>query len=71
VFRLFSVPFVKVFFRTPRRYNQALRDDNTSIGSFPDNLLASLSGFQRREHYFQAAALAHQVPKEKFPGPRR
>jgi LemA protein len=54
-----------------RRYNEALRDYNTYIGLFPNNIVASLSGFQRNEHYFEAAAPARQAPKVEFPGPRR
>jgi len=54
-----------------RRYNEALRTYNTYIGLFPNNLVASLSGFQRNEHYFEAAAPARQAPKVEFPGPKR
>ena len=54
-----------------RRYNEALRDYNTYIGLFPNNIIASLSGFQRNEHYFEAAEGARQVPKVEFPGPKR
>lgn len=54
-----------------RRYNEALRDYNTYIGLFPNNIVASLSGFQRNDQYFEAAAPARQAPKVQFPGPRR
>jgi len=52
-----------------RRYNEALRDYNTYIGLFPNNLVASLSGFQRNNAYFEAAEPARAVPKVQFPGP--
>ena len=54
-----------------RRYNEALRDYNTYIGLFPNNIIAGLSGFKRNEHYFEAAEQARQVPKVEFPGPKR
>src|SRR5579884_4235893 len=37
-----------------RRYNEAVQDYNTYIALFPNNLVASLSGFQRNDAYFKA-----------------
>jgi LemA protein len=50
-----------------RRYNEALRDYNTYIGLFPNNVFARWAGFQRNDHYFEAPAPARQVPKVEFP----
>ncbi len=52
-----------------RRYNEALRDYNTYIGLFPNNLIAGIAGFERNEAYFEAAEPARQPPKVEFPGP--
>ncbi len=54
-----------------RRYNEALRDYNTYIGLFPNNLIAGLAGFSRNEHYFEAPATVRQAPKVEFPAARR
>lgn len=50
-----------------RRYNETLRDYNTYIGLFPNNLIAGMAGFQRNDHYFEAPASAKEVPKVQFP----
>ncbi|MCL6482050.1 MAG: LemA family protein [Firmicutes bacterium] len=52
-----------------RRYNEVLRDYNTYIALFPNNLIASLAGFSRNEAYFEATEPARQPPKVEFPGP--
>lgn len=52
-----------------RRYNEVLRDYNTYIALFPNNLIASLAGFSRDDAYFEAAEPARQPPKVEFPGP--
>ena len=50
-----------------RRYNEAIQDYNTYIGLFPNNIVASLSGFQRNNAYFQASAASRQAPRVEFP----
>ena len=52
-----------------RRYNESLRDYNTYIGLFPNNLVAGFSGFTRNEDYFEAAQAAREAPQVEFPGP--
>ena len=47
------------------RYNEAVRQFNTSLKSFPTNLLASFFRFSERE-YFEAEEGAKEVPKVKF-----
>src|ERR1700731_3547713 len=37
-----------------RRYNEAVQDYDTYISLFPNNLIASLSGFPRNDAYFKA-----------------
>ena len=54
-----------------RRYNESLRDYNTYIGLFPNNLVAGFSGFARNEDYFEAAQAAREAPQVEFPGPSR
>jgi len=49
-----------------RRYNEAVQDYNTYIALFPNNLVASLSGFQRNEAYFKAEEGSRQAPKVNF-----
>ena len=47
------------------RYNDKVRDYNTSIKKFPGNLMASLFNFNEKQ-YFQAETGASQVPKVDF-----
>ncbi len=54
-----------------RRYNESLRDYNTYIGLFPNNLVAGFSGFTRNEDYFEAAQAAREAPQVEFPSPSR
>ncbi len=54
-----------------RRYNEALKDYNTYIGLFPNNLVAGMSGFTRNDHYFEAAPATREAPKVQFPGPTK
>jgi len=54
-----------------RRYNESLRDYNTYVGLFPNNLVAGFSGFTRNEDYFEAAQAAREAPQVEFPGPNR
>ena len=49
-----------------RRYNQAVQDYNTYIQLFPNNLVASLSGFEREEAYFQATPESRPAPHVDF-----
>ncbi len=51
-----------------RRYNETLQDYNTYIGLFPNNIIASLSGFTRNEAYFKTEEGARQAPKVNFGG---
>ncbi|MCX5999273.1 MAG: LemA family protein [Chloroflexi bacterium] len=48
-----------------RRYNDLVRDYNTSIKKFPTNLMASVFNFDERE-YFQSVSGADQVPTVEF-----
>ena len=54
-----------------RRYNEALKDYNTYIGLFPNNIVAGMAGFTRNDHYFEAAPASREVPKVQFPGPKQ
>ena len=49
-----------------RRYNETLQDYNTYISLFPNNIIASMSGFTRNDAYFKADEGARQVPKVNF-----
>ncbi len=49
-----------------QRYNDAVRTYNTSVRSFPDSLIASFTGFQPSDAYFEAASEAKTVPKVDF-----
>jgi LemA protein len=50
-----------------RRYNDAIQDYNTYIGLFPNNIVASLSGFTRDDAYFKAEEGSRQAPRVNFP----
>jgi len=52
-----------------KRYNDTLQDYNTYIGLFPNNIVASLAGFQRNDAYFKADEGARQAPKVNFGTP--
>ena len=47
------------------RFNDVIRDYNTSIKRFPKNILASLTGFDERA-YFEATAGAENAPTVNF-----
>src|ERR1700726_1185887 len=49
-----------------RRYNETIQDYNTYISLFPNNIVASLGGFQRNDAYFKTDEGARQVPKVNF-----
>jgi LemA protein len=52
-----------------RRYNETIQDYNTYIGLFPNNIVASLSGFTRNDAYFKTDEGARQAPKVNFGAP--
>ncbi len=52
-----------------KRYNDTLQDYNTYIGLFPNNIVASLSGFTRNDAYFKAEEGSRQAPKVDFSQP--
>ncbi len=52
-----------------RHYNEAVQDYNTYIGLFPNNIVASLSGFTRNDAYFKTEEGARQAPKVNFGTP--
>jgi LemA protein len=49
-----------------RRYNETLQDYNTYLSLFPNNLVASFSGFARNDAYFKTDEGARQAPKVNF-----
>src|SRR5882724_2079606 len=49
-----------------KRYNDALQDYNTYLSLFPNNLVASFSGFARNDAYFKTDEGALQAPKVNF-----
>src|ERR1051326_7309439 len=51
-----------------RRYNETVQDYNTYISLFPNNIVASMSGFSRNDAYFKAEEGSRQAPRVQFPG---
>jgi LemA protein len=49
-----------------RRYNEKLQEYNTSIQLFPNNIVASMSGFSRNDAYFKTEPGADKAPKVQF-----
>ncbi|MEK7407533.1 MAG: LemA family protein [Acidobacteriota bacterium] len=49
-----------------RKYNDAVRQFNTSIELFPNNIAASLFGFSRNNAYFKTEPGARTAPKVAF-----
>jgi LemA protein len=49
-----------------RRYNETLQDYNTYLSLFPNNIVASIGGFQRNDAYFKTEEGARQAPKVNF-----
>src|SRR5664279_891110 len=49
-----------------RRYDETVQDYNTYISLFPNNIVASLSGFTRNDAYFKTEEGARQAPKVNF-----
>lgn len=54
-----------------RRYNETLKDYNTYIALFPNNIVAGIAGFTRNDNYFEAAPASREAPKVQFPGPKQ
>jgi LemA protein len=48
------------------KYNEALETYNASIGLFPNNFVASMSGFSRNDAYFKTEPGARAAPKVEF-----
>jgi LemA protein len=51
---------------TRRRYNETIQTYNTTIERFPNNIAASLFGFQRNDAYYKTSEAARSVPKVAF-----
>jgi LemA protein len=49
-----------------RKYNEAVQRYNTTIGLFPNNIVANMSGFTRNDAYFKTEPDARQAPKVQF-----
>ncbi len=49
-----------------RKYNETVQKYNTSIDLFPNNIAASLFGFQRNDAYFKTEPGARTAPKVAF-----
>ncbi len=49
-----------------RRYNEAVQKYNTDIQLFPNNVVASMSGFQRNDAYFKTDVGSRNAPKVAF-----
>jgi LemA protein len=54
-----------------RRYNETVQAYNTYIALFPNNIVASLSGFTRDDAYFKTDEGARQAPKVNFGTPQQ
>ncbi len=52
-----------------RRYNEAVQDYNTYISLFPNNIVASMSGFTRNDAYFKTDEGSRSAPKVDFGTP--
>lgn len=48
-----------------RKFNEAVQDYNTTVRSFPNNLMAGMFGFERKGH-FEADPGAQQAPTVQF-----
>lgn len=49
-----------------RRYNDAVREYNTFVRRFPNNLIAGIFGYSREDVYFKADESAKDAPKVEF-----
>jgi LemA protein len=54
-----------------KRYNDSVKDYNTYIGLFPNDIIARRAGFERNNAYFEASPASREAPKVQFPGPNR
>jgi LemA protein len=52
--------------RARQRYNESVQRYNTSIELFPNNIAASIFGFQRNDAYYKTDPAARQTPKVNF-----
>ena len=48
-----------------RNFNEVVGDYNTYIRKFPQNIMASIFGFEKRA-YFEAEAGSEKAPKVEF-----
>lgn len=48
------------------RYNEAVKDFNITIRTFPGNIVAGMAGFKTAAEYFKAEEKAKTVPEVKF-----
>lgn len=48
------------------RYNETVRLYNTLIKRFPSNIVASMSGYEKKDAYFKADEAAKTVPNVQF-----
>jgi LemA protein len=49
-----------------RRYNETVQIYNILVRRFPSNIVASFSGFQKKDVYFEAEKEAKKAPKVEF-----
>ncbi|MBI3471965.1 MAG: LemA family protein [Candidatus Solibacter usitatus] len=49
-----------------RKYNETVQRYNTTLALFPNNIVASMSGFQRNDAYFKTDPASRVAPKVKF-----
>jgi LemA protein len=49
-----------------KRYNDSLRDYNTFVRQFPNNIWAGMSGFHENNAFFTASPAARNAPAVKF-----
>lgn len=49
-----------------RVYNESVQQYNTDLLVFPDNIVASMSGFQHEDAYFKTDPAARNAPKVQF-----
>jgi len=49
-----------------KRYNDALKDYNTFVLQFPNNIWAGMAGFHENNAYFTASPAAQAVPQVSF-----
>jgi LemA protein len=49
-----------------RKYNQVVQDYNTFLVTFPNSLIASMSGFTRNDAYFKTDEGSRNAPKVNF-----